>query len=169
MEFTHISPLDFNENASKIIGKEYMLVTAGDEQKSNCLTASWGGLGFMWGKPTACIVIRPQRYTKEFLDREMYFTLCFFDESYKSMFAFCGSKSGRDVDKIKECKLTPFVTTNGSIAYKEARLVLECKKMYVAPFVTDGFIDKTILNANYAAGDFHTQYIAEITDCLIKK
>ncbi|MBO4777348.1 MAG: flavin reductase [Bacteroidales bacterium] len=167
MEFQHISPLDLQENASKLIGKDYMLVTAGTKEKSNCLTASWGGLGFMWNKPVACIVIRPQRYTKEFIDREDYFTLSFFDNSYKDMFAFCGSKSGRDVDKIKECKLTPFVTQNGSIAYEQARIVLECRKLYAAPFVKEGFIDTKLLQ-NYTAGDFHVQYLAEITDCLIK-
>lgn len=167
MDFKKISPLEIQENASKIIGKDYMLVTAGNSTKSNCLTASWGGLGFMWGKPVACIVIRPQRYTKEFIDREDFFTLSFFDDSFKQMFAFCGSKSGRDVNKIKECNLTPFETPNKSIAYEQARLILECKKMYAAPFVKEGFIDENLL-PNYTAGDFHVQYIAEITNCLIK-
>ncbi|MCQ2960553.1 MAG: flavin reductase [Bacteroidales bacterium] len=167
MDFKKISPLDIQENASKLIGKDYMLVTAGNQEKSNCLTASWGGLGFMWGKPVACIVIRPQRYTKEFIDREDFFTLSFFDESFKDMFAFCGSKSGRTVDKIKECNLTPFVTENGSISYEQARIVLECKKLYAAPFVKEGFVEKNLLS-NYVDGDFHVQYIAEITNCLIK-
>ncbi|MBR5434789.1 MAG: flavin reductase [Bacteroidales bacterium] len=167
MGFTQISPLEIQENASKIIGKDYMLVTAGNKEKSNCLTASWGGLGFMWNKPVACIVIRPQRYTKEFIDREDFFTLSFFDNSYKEMFAFCGSKSGRDVNKIEACNLTPFVTPNGSIAYEQARLVLECKKLYAAPLIAEGFIDKNLLS-NYTAGDYHVQYIAEITNCLIK-
>lgn len=167
MEFSHISPLLVQENASKIIGEDYMLVTAGTREKNNCLTASWGGLGFMWNKPVACIVIRPQRYTKEFIDGESYFTLSFFDNSYKKMFAFCGSKSGRDVNKAEACNLTTFETAHGSIAYTEARLVLECRKLYAAPFIKDGFVDKGLLS-NYTAGDFHTQYIAEITDCLIK-
>ncbi len=167
MAFKHISPLEIQENAGKIIGKDYMLVTAGTKDKSNCLTASWGGLGFMWNKPVACIVIRPQRYTKEFIDREEYFTLSFFEDSFKPMFAICGSKSGRDIDKIKECNLTPFETTNGSIAYEQARLILECRKLYAAPFCTESFIDKSML-VNYKDGDFHVQYIAEITDCLIR-
>ena len=83
------------------------------------------------------------------------------------MFAFCGSKSGRDVNKIEACNLTPFVTPNGSIAYEQARLVFECKKLYAAPLIADGFIDKNLLS-NYTAGDYHVQYIAEITNCLIK-
>ncbi|MBR4116376.1 MAG: flavin reductase [Bacteroidales bacterium] len=167
MEYTHISPLELQDNLIKIIGKDYMLVTAGTMQQNNCLTASWGGMGFMWNKPVACIVIRPQRYTKEFIDREEFFTLSFFDESYKKIFAFCGSKSGRDVNKVKECGLTTFETKNGSVAYTEARLILECKKLYAAPFKKEGFICKDLLG-NYENGDFHTQYIAEITDCMIK-
>lgn len=167
MDFKHISPLEIQENAGKIIGKDYMLVTAGTLESNNCLTASWGGLGFMWRKPVACIVIRPQRYTKEFIEREDFFTLSFFDDSFKDMFAFCGSKSGRDVNKIKECGLTPFSTTNNSVAYEQARLIFECKKLYAAPFSAESFIDKSLLN-DYKNGDFHIQYIAEITDCLIR-
>ncbi len=167
MDFTQISPLDLQDNLIKLIGKDYMLVTAGNNESNNCLTASWGGMGYLWNKPVATIYIRPQRYTKEFIEREEYFTLSFFDESYKKMFAYCGSKSGRDVNKVKECNLTTFETKNGSIAYTEARLVIECKKVFAAPFEEKNFIDKSLLS-NYTAKDYHIQYIGEITDCLIK-
>ena len=167
MDFTHISRLDLQDNFMKLIGKEYMLVTAGNKDSNNCLTASWGGMGYLWNKPVATLYIRPQRYTKEFIDREEYFTLSFFDKSYKDMYAFCGTKSGKDVNKAEECKLTTFETKNGSIAYKEARLVVECKKIFVAPFEEKNFLDKSLLS-NYTAQDYHFQYVGEITDCLIK-
>ena len=167
MDFTQISPLNLQDNLIKLIGKEYMLVTAGTKESNNCLTASWGGMGYLWNKPVATIYIRPQRYTKEFIDREEYFTLSFFDDSFKKMFAYCGSKSGRDVNKVKECNLTTFETKHGSIAYTEARLVVECKKVFAAPFEEKNILDKSLLT-NYAAQDYHIQYIGEITDCLIK-
>ena len=78
------------------IGKEWMLITAGNEEKCNTMTASWGGVGIMWGKNAVTTYIRPQRYTKEFVDANDTFTISFFDESYRKAFNICGSVSGRD-------------------------------------------------------------------------
>ena len=101
-----IESLEFNP--FKKISKQWMLITAGDEKKSNTMTASWGGLGIMWGKNVATAYIRPNRYTKEFVDANDTFTISFFDESYRKALNICGSVSGRDKDKIKEAGLTPF-------------------------------------------------------------
>ena len=107
-----LDTLDFNPY--KKIGKEWFLVTAGDESGWNTMTASWGFAGVMWGKNTFTTVIRPQRYTKEFIDKAEYFTISFFKEEYKKALSFCGSHSGRDCDKAKETGLTPvFVSENG--------------------------------------------------------
>ena len=73
-----IESLEFNPFTK--IGKEWMLITAGDETKSNTMTASWGGLGIMWSKNVATAYVRPQRYTKEFMDKADTFTLTFFKE-----------------------------------------------------------------------------------------
>ncbi|MDD7678444.1 MAG: flavin reductase family protein, partial [Anaerovibrio sp.] len=67
MSFKEIAPEELQENAFKVIGKDWLLVTGTAEGKSNAMTASWGGMGVMWGKPVAFLVIRPQRYTKEFI------------------------------------------------------------------------------------------------------
>ena len=76
-----LDAIDFNPY--KKIGKEWFLVTAGDESGWNTMTASWGFAGVMWGKNTFTTVIRPQRYTKEFIDKAEYFTISFFKEEYK--------------------------------------------------------------------------------------
>ena len=64
------------------ISKQWMLITAGPEKNCNTMTASWGGLGILWGKPVSTIYIRPQRYTREFVEREDYYTLSFLPEQY---------------------------------------------------------------------------------------
>ncbi len=145
----------------KLIGADWMLVTAGSEQAFNTMTASWGFMGVMWNKPCAITVLRPQRYTKEFIDREEFFTLSFFSPEYKSALSFCGSRSGRDVDKAAETGLTP-VKAGESVAFEEASLVLVCRKLYARPMAAEGFIDKSIIDSAYQAGDYHTEYIGEI-------
>ena len=99
--------LEINENAVKLIGKEWMLITAGNMENYNTMTASWGNIGFLWGKPVATIYVRPQRYTLEYIEREECFTLSFFPEQYRKALNICGTKSGRDTDKVKEAGLTP--------------------------------------------------------------
>ena len=89
------------------IGKEWMLVTAGCQERGyNTMTASWGHLGHIWGFDTSVIYVRPQRYTKEFVDREEKYTLCFFP-GYKKELGYLGSHSGRDGDKVAAAGLTP--------------------------------------------------------------
>ena len=115
-----------------MIGEQWMLVTAGTAERCNTMTASWGGLGVLWGKPVATVYIRPQRYTLEFVEREDCFTLSFFGEEYRKALALCGSKSGRDVDKVKECGFTVAGAACGAPYFEEAGLVLVCKKAYWA-------------------------------------
>ena len=92
---------DLKENFFEAIGKEWMLVTAGTKEKFNTMTASWGGIGWLWNKPVAFVFIRPERYTYEFIEKSDYLTLSFLGEANKKVHAICGSKSGRDMDKVK--------------------------------------------------------------------
>lgn len=94
------------DNVFSLIGDRWMLITAGTAERCNTMTASWGGLGVLWGARRPPIYLRPQRYTKEFVDREEYFTLAFFGEEQRKALTLCGSKSGREVDKVKECGFT---------------------------------------------------------------
>ncbi|MCD7807658.1 MAG: hypothetical protein LUH19_10045 [Lachnospiraceae bacterium] len=97
-------------NPMTLIGQEWMLITAGTKEHDyNTMTASWGHLGSIWGNnmPTAICYLRPQRYTKEFLDKESLYTLSFYPEEYKGKLAYLGTQSGRDEDKIAKTGLTP--------------------------------------------------------------
>lgn len=156
---------EFSENPFKLIGSDWMLITAKKGDKTNMMTASWGGVGILWNKPVATIYVRPQRYTKEFIDNEEYFSLCVLPEEYRQILNYCGTKSGRDEDKIAETKLTVDESEKAPI-FKEARLVLICKKLYAQDLTEQSFIDKSLVEKNYKAKDFHTMYIAEIEKIL---
>lgn len=157
-------PLDLEKltfSPFRTIGKRWMLVSAGDREHYNTMTASWGGLGVLWNKNVAMIYLRPQRYTKEFIEANERFTLSFFDESERSALQFCGSHSGRDCDKAKETGLVP-TTLDGSVTFFQAKMVFVCQKLYKQDFLPDGFLDPSLVEKNYPHRDFHTMYVAEI-------
>lgn len=165
-------------NPFTLIGGQWLLVAAGNQENGyNAMTASWGHIGSMWkrpgrkmpaymGLPTAVVYLRPQRYTKEFVDREEIFTLSVFDESFKSALSYLGTHSGRDGDKIAETGLTP-VFAEGTTYFAEAKMVLVCRKVYHAPLQADGFVDTTILDASYPGRDMHEMYVGEIMKILV--
>lgn len=164
-----IDPKAMPQNVFSLIGDQWMLVTAGTEGALNTMTASWGGLGVLWGKNVATCYIRPQRYTREFVEREAYFTLSFFGEEWRKALGLCGAKSGRDVDKVKECGFTPAAAACGAPYFEEAELVLVCKKLYCQDMDEGCFLDPAIVEKHYPGKDFHRMYVGEITEVLIKQ
>lgn len=165
--FKEINPKEIVESPFKLIGDDWALVTAGDREKFNTMTISWGGVGIMWGKPVVFTFIRPQRYTFAFMENGDRYTMSFFDEKYRDALKFCGSKSGKDYDKVKETGLTPAFTENGSAYFEEAKLVLECKKMYAQSLNAESIADHESVDKWYD-NDFHKMYISEITKVLVK-
>lgn len=158
---------DLKQSATKLIGKDWMLVTAGNPENCNTMTASWGGLGELWNRPVAFIFVRPTRYTYEFIERENFFTLSFFEEKHRKTLQLCGTISGRKSDKIAESGLTPVASDNGSVFFQEAKLVLECKKLYFADLNPENFLDPNI-EKHYPHKDYHRVYIAEIVNSYSK-
>lgn len=154
-----IKNLEFNP--FKRIARDWCLITAGQKGSFNTMTASWGGVGILWNKEVATCYIRPQRYTKEFVDREELFTLSFFPDGCRKALNLCGTVSGRDHDKPAEAGITP-VFSDGTVWFEEANLVLVCRKLYAQPMTEESFIDKKVLSQNYPAMDLHTIYIGEI-------
>ena len=155
------------ENAIKLIGKDWMLITVKDGEGANAMTASWGCLGELWNKPVAVCFIRPQRYTFGLAEQQDRFSLAFFDEQYRDALRLCGTKSGRDCDKLALAGLTAS-DVDGVSVINEARLVLICKKLYVDYIREEGFLDKSLL-ANYPQKDYHKIYVAQIEQVLIKE
>jgi len=168
--FKEMLPQELSENTFRMIGDDWMLITAMVPANGsyNTMTASWGGLGVLFHKPVAYIFIRPQRYTKEFVDRADQITLSFFGGDMRRALQFCGSKSGRDCDKIKQAGLSAFV--DGKIVgFKEAEKIFVCRKLYASPLMKEGFVGDKIPRSVYADDDYHTMYILEIEKILTKQ
>ena len=166
-EFKRIPVVNFNDNVFRSIGDDWMLVTAGTAEDFNTMTASWGTLGILWNLPVAISFIRPHRFTFGFMERSEHYTLCFLDEGCRDILQFCGSRSGRDTDKVRETGLTPLTTEQGNIYFEQSRLVIECKKLYSDWIREEQFVISNLIGRNYKKKDFHKFYIGEIMSCMI--
>ncbi len=166
MSFKEINAAELNFNPWDKIGKDWFLLTSGDENKWNTMTAAWGSAGLMWRKFTFNAVVRPTRYTYEFMEKNDLFTVSFFSEKYKGALGFCGSHSGRDCDKAKETGLTPkFI--DGTTAFEEADIILVCKKIYAQDMELSLVADEIKpLNGDEP---IHKQYIGEILKVYVKE
>lgn len=166
-DFVDIAPSDFKISPFQWIGKEWMLIAAEKDGRTNAMTASWGGLGVMWGKPAAFAVIRPQRFTKEFVDASDIFSLNFFAPEHHAALEYMGSHSGRDGDKNAAAGLT-VAHADGAPHFAEAKAVVVCRKKYAQPwngeFFTDAEPDKTW----YPNKDYHTFYVGEVIRIMAK-
>jgi len=167
--FENVDPKTLAQNVFETIGDQWMLVTAGSVDRCNTMTASWGGLGVLWGKNVATIYIRPQRYTYEFIENSPFFTLSFFGPEYRKALTLCGTKSGREVDKIQACGFTVAGAAGGAPYFEQADLVLVCKKAYWQDMDPTHFLDDQIDGTHYPKKDYHRIYIGEIVEALARK
>ncbi len=168
--FTHIEPSALAENPIKLIGQDWMLIGSGDSSKFNAMTASWGSMGFYANKPIVTIFVRPERYTFEFLERNERFTLTVLEEEYKSAHQTFGKLSGRNCDKVELTKLTPLFTPQGNPTFEQAKVVVECRKIFSQRMTQEGFTDQECYNKWYGEGHGgdHVLFIAEIENCWVK-
>jgi flavin reductase (DIM6/NTAB) family NADH-FMN oxidoreductase RutF len=166
--FRNISPQAITDNIFKLLDKDWMLIAAGSPGDYNMMTASWGHMGILWHLPVAIVYIRPQRYTFSFANRYEYYTLSFFSERYRAALQFCGSRSGRDYDKAAETGLTPVQTGLGNVYFEEARMVMECRKIYADDLKEKNFLIPEVARKNYPKNDFHRFYMGEIIRVLVR-
>lgn len=162
---TNISSLSFNPFDK--IGKEWCLISATSQGKTNTMTASWGALGHLWNKDIAIIFIRPQRYTKEFIDASDTFSISFF-EGHHTELSYLGTKSGRDENKIENVHFD-VIDLKGTPTFKQAKEVFFCRKLYVDSLKKDSFLFKEIYDKNYPNDDLHIVYIGEIEKVYINE
>lgn len=164
--FERIDPKDLQLNVFSAMGEQWMLVTAGTAERCNTMTASWGGLGVLWNLPMAIAYVRPQRYTRVFLDEQEFFTLTFFPEQFRKELALCGRTSGREVDKVAACGFTIREGAGGAPYFEEAELVLVCRKRMVMPM--DPAAVPAEVDARHYDNDHHLIYWGEIVEVLQK-
>ncbi len=159
--FEQIKPEKLTDNIFKLIGKDWMLITAGSPADYNMMTASWGCAGFLWSKPVMMTFVRPQRLTYEYLEKRPGFTCSFFEDEHREMLNLCGTTSGRDLNKMDIDGLTPLETPSGHISFKEAKLIIECRKIYFDDVKPELFLAFE-LEKIYPTKDYHRMYIGEI-------
>lgn len=159
--------LDYMSIAEEVVRRArrgaFLTVKAGDEL--NTMTMGWVAFGFIWQKPIMMVMVRPTRYTFEIMEKAVDFTVTLPLDDMKNELEYCGSKSGRVVDKFKECNLeiekgqkvvTPIIKTH---AYQ-----YECKIVYKSA-MNSAFLAKELDSSLYPQKDYHTLYFGEIVGC----
>jgi len=147
-----------------ILDERWMLLTAGESSDSgfNVMTVSWGSIGRIWHKPFVMVVVRPSRYTYRFLENSSSFTVSVFPPEYKDKLLLCGTKSGRDIDKIQACGFTIMPSTKVEApGFDQAELILECRKVYFDDLNPKQFLADYI-EGFYDGSDYHRMYFGEI-------
>lgn len=171
--FTNIPATDIKDNVFKLVGQDYTVITAGNDSLYNSMTASYGGWGQLFDKPTTWCFLRANRYTLEVIKKEQTYTMSYFADNYKDQVLFFGSKTGRNSEKMKENTLTKVSTPSGNISYKEARLIIECKLIQVTSVNPDDFYTEEgrrfVVDASKESNEYHKVVFGEITNVWIKK
>ena len=162
-KFLLVKPETIEDNLFKLIGTDWMLITAGKADNYNMMTASWGCAGVLWRKPIAVTFIRPQRHTFGFMEKHPWYTISFFGQEHRELLNLCGTVSGRDMNKMNIDGLTPMLTPAGNVSFNEARLVLECRKIYYDDIKPELFLSFDIEKI-YPGKDYHRFYIGEIAN-----
>ncbi|WP_044916473.1 MULTISPECIES: flavin reductase [unclassified Butyrivibrio] len=159
---------DVLEGAFRFGGETWALLTAGNENKANTMTVSWGGITYVWDKTCAIIYVRESRYTKEFIDAEKKFSLSFLNhDEYRGLKKYLGSVSGRDEDKIANAKLN-LNFDDGIPFVDEADNVLICKVLYRQQMKEECVTNGRVIANFYDKGNYHWFYIAEIKKVMIR-
>lgn len=162
-----INVKELQRNPFSMIGDEWMLISALKDGEMNTMTASWGGVGVLWGKNVVTVYIRPQRYTKEFVDAGELFTISVLGSGYRKELGYLGSVSGRDENKIAKSGLHP-VKLDGTAAFEEAEVVLVCRKCYADWLKPENMLNPEDDSKWYPQKDYHAVYIAEIVKAYVK-
>lgn len=165
--FRKVDPRSIPGNIIGMVGDDWMLITAGNNEKFNMMTASWGGLGVLYGKPVAICFINPARYTYGIMEDHDTYTLAFFPAAYKEALRYCGTKSGRDEDKVKGSGLTPVELETGAMSFKEACIIIECSKL-LSQQLSANAIDNGQIKERWSSQPMHKMYIGEIVNVWVK-
>ena len=152
----------------RIFGTQNALLTAGDREKCNTMTIGWCQVGVLWNLPVCTAYVRPERYTYEFTEANDYFTVSVLPSEYKKVMAVCGTKSGRDMDKITECGLTVCYGEGDAPFLDEAELVLVCKKIYVQDMDASCVLEDESILPFYKQGGWHRAYVGKIVEAYTK-
>ena len=158
-----VSVTSVKDNVIEEFKTRFALITARKKDGTfNMCTIAWGSIGELWSKDVLTAYVKPIRFTDSFLKEDDYFTVTFLEDGHRNELALCGTKSGRDIDKMKISSLKPIILENG-VTFEGYRRVYVCRKIYQAPFVLEGFVDsEDIIDKYYKDEPFHNMYVGEI-------
>ena len=151
------------------VGKNALL-TAGSREGYNTMTIGWGQLGTIWNEPVCTVYVRPERYTYEFMEKSDRFTVSLIPAGRRDIARICGSKSGRDTDKAKECGLSVAYAADDAPYIADAEWVLVCKKLYAQDLSGANVVDGGPIERFYGkAGNWHRMYIGRVEEAYLNK
>lgn len=166
--FRSVRPENLTTKPFSLFDKGWPLLTCGEKDSFNTMTISWGMAGTLWNRPVVSVYVRPTRYTWHFAEKSELFTLSFLPKRYEQLLLYCGTKSGRNVDKVKETGLTPCRGSGGCVYFAEANLVIECRQIYWQDITPRNFLDRSI-GKNYPKRDYHRNYIGQVLRVLRRR
>ena len=177
MRLHSVDPKTLSPEIFRVFGTQNALLTAGDQTACNTMTIGWCQIGRLWNLPVCTVYVRPERYTYAFTESHDYFTVSILPATEKKTMGFCGTKSGRDVNKIKECGLTVCYGAGDAPFFDEAELVLVCRNAvklghFIKPFYHIGNNLGSLLKVSINQADevalcvlnacIHCSFLAEI-------
>lgn len=161
MSFRKIDPTELPGNVIDEVCNKWMLLASGTQADFNFMTVNWGMMGELWFQPAVTVYVRHSRHTLGYMDGNETFTLTALKPGHQQALNIAGSKSGRDIDKLKETGLTA-AFVDGCPTFEEAAYTIVCKKMYAAEMPQENFLDADIFAKSYPDGDLHKMYIGQI-------
>jgi flavin reductase (DIM6/NTAB) family NADH-FMN oxidoreductase RutF len=171
--FKQIAPKDIPQDVFTLVNKDFTVLTGGTSENYNSMIASWGGWGTLFEKPVTWCFLRANRYTLEFIRKDLTYTMSYFENPYKQEIMSFGKQSGRTTDKMKKTNLTAIQTPAGNMTFKEAKIIIECKLFEITTVSPDDFHDdearKFIIEAHEEAKDYHKIVFGVITNVWIRK
>ena len=169
MRLTSVDPKSLTPAILGVFDTRYPLLTAGDRSGCNTMTIGWCQLGCLWRTPVCTVYVRPERYTYEFMESHDYFTVSVLPANLKETLMTCGTKSGRDLDKVRECGLTVAYGEGDAPYFEEAEWVLVCKKIYAQDFREDCVTDReTVMPCYGKDGGWHRAYTGKVVEAYHK-
>ncbi|WP_312280330.1 flavin reductase [Oscillibacter sp.] len=164
MRLKSVNPKELSIEALRLFTGRMPLLTAGDKTACNTMTIGWGGLGSFWNRPACTVYVRHSRYTFQFMESNDYFTVSILPKERKDALTLCGTRSGRDTDKIADCGFTLCYGAGDAPFFDEAELVLVCRKLYAQDMTSEFVIDSGAAASFYPEGDWHRMYIGEVVE-----
>lgn len=168
----NLKPVDvktLSAEVFRVFGENNALLTAGDKTACNTMTIGWCGFGRLWNLPACTVYVRPERYTYQFMEAHDYFTVCILPKEKRQVMAVCGTKSGRDIDKIKMCDLTLRYGTGDAPFFDEAEMVVVCRKLYVQDMKPEHVVDHKAIDNFYEDAGWHRMYVGQVVEAYQKK